>query len=173
MLYHGTIIGGLSVIKANAKSHTSGKTVAYFTQDRAYALVCCRSRKENFVTMGPGQDGKQHYYERFPNQLQTLYSGRRGYIYAAKAADRLVNTKGHTWESEADVPVCLHETVDDLYGEILKEEKAGHMVIHRYAELDPVEQKKHANYIRDHIHDQGEEMRQFYEAHFSSLWDEI
>ena len=52
MLFHGTNISGLSTIKANSKSHSTGKTVAYFSEDRCYALICCRSRTENFVTMG-------------------------------------------------------------------------------------------------------------------------
>lgn len=171
MLYHGTTIGGLHIIKANAKSHTSGKPVAYFTEDRCYALVCCRSRYENFVTMGLGGDGKQHYYERFPDQLRILYSGKRGYIYVPAKADGLINTKGHTWESGTDVPVHRHELVYDVYAEILKEEQAGSLVIHRYLEIDPIEQKHHANYIKKHMNDEGEEMRQFYMAHFSSLWD--
>ena len=49
MFYHGTAIPGLDTIKANAKSHATGMPVAYFTEDRCYALVCCRSRNENFV----------------------------------------------------------------------------------------------------------------------------
>jgi len=173
MLYHGTTIAGLNIIKANAKSHTSGKTVAYFTEDRCYALVCCRNKNEDFVTMGLGRDGKQHYYERFPDQLRVLYGGKRGYIYFIATANGLLNTKGHTWESETDVPVHRYEIVNDVYAEILKEEQAGNMVIHRYAEIDPMKQKENANYIKDHIDDQGEEMKQFYLIHFSSLWDEI
>ncbi|MBD5467463.1 MAG: hypothetical protein HDR21_04830 [Lachnospiraceae bacterium] len=171
MLYHGTIIGGLSIIKANAKSHTSGKTVAYFTEDRCYALVCCRSRNENFVTMGLGKDGKQHYFERFPDQLKILYGGKRGYIYVIETTDGLINTKGYTWESETDIPVHQYEIVDNVYAEILKAEQTGDIVIHRYSEIDPMEQKQHANHIKEHIDDEGEEMKQFYLTHFSSLWD--
>ncbi|MBD5534750.1 MAG: hypothetical protein HDQ99_03615 [Lachnospiraceae bacterium] len=171
MLYHGTTIGGLNIIKANAKSHTSEKAVAYFTEDRCYALVCCRTRDENFVTMGLRSDGKQHYFERFPDQLKILYGGKRGYIYTIAEADGLINAKGHTWESETDVPVHRCEIVDDVYAEILKEEQAGNIVIHRYLEIDPIEQQQHANYIKEHINNQGGEMREFYLTHFSSLWD--
>ena len=71
ILYHGTVIPGLDTIKANAKSHATGKPVAYF----------------------------------------------------------------------------------------------------RYSEIDPSEQKMHANHIRDHILEEGTEMAQFYHAHFSSLWE--
>lgn len=170
MLYHGTIIGGLGVIKANADSHTSGKKVAYFTGDRCYALVCCRSRNENFVTMGLQKDGRQHYYERFPDQLSTLYSGRRGYLYMIETEAGLKHTKGHTWESETDVPVHRCEMIEDVYSEIRKEEEAGNIMIHRYADIDPDEQKMHADHIKEHIDEEGEEMRQFYLAHFSSLW---
>ena len=81
MLYHGSVLAGLQVIQANARSHTTGKQVAYFTEDRCYALVCCRSSSENFVTMSLAKDGKQHYFERFPDQLKTLYNGKRGYLY--------------------------------------------------------------------------------------------
>lgn len=170
MLYHGTVIGNLRVIKANSKSHTSGKKVAYFTEDRCYALICCRDRNENFVTMGLRQDGKLHYYERFPNQLNILYSGKQGYIYLIETAKGLNNAKGHTWESEIDVPVFRYEAVYDVYSEILKEEDMGNIVIHRYSEIDPAEQRLHANYIKEHIDDEGEAMKQFYLAHFSSLW---
>ena len=171
MLYHGTIVGGLKVIKANSKSHASGELVAYFTEDRCYALVCCRSRSENFVTMSLKKDGKLHYYERFPNQLEVLYSGKHGYIYLPDDLSCLVNTKGHTWESEKDVPVHRCEVIHDVYAEILKEEENGNVIIHRYSEIDPAEQKMHANYIRAHIDEEGKEMKQFYLSHFSSLWD--
>ncbi|MDE7263493.1 MAG: hypothetical protein K2N64_02370 [Anaeroplasmataceae bacterium] len=171
MLYHGTTISGLSVIKANSKSHTTGKEVAYFTEDRCYALICCRSKDKNFVTMGLDSEGKQNYYERFPNQLKTLYSGKKGYIYFLKDHENLRKVKGYTYESEQDVPVSCCEEIDDVYNEILKEEAKGNIMIHRYLEIDPVEQKMHANYIRDHLKEEGEEMQKFYLTHFSSLWD--
>ena len=81
VFYHGSVIGELDVILANAKSHTDGNMVAYFTTDRVYALVCCRSRQENFVTMGSDQNGIQHYLELFPDQLKTMYEGKEGFLY--------------------------------------------------------------------------------------------
>lgn len=171
MLYHGSIIGGLQLIKANSKSHTSGKCAAYFTSDRCYALVCCRDYKNNFVTMGLRSDGKQHYYERFPDQLRTLYSGKQGYLYMLSTSDNLVNTFGNTWESKADVPVNHCEVIEDIYCEILKEEANGNLIIHRYSQIDKAEQKMHANYIKEHLDLQGEDMKDFFVSHFSPLWD--
>lgn len=169
MLYHGSIFGGLQVIKANSLSHTSGKQVAYFTEDRCYALVCCRDKGENFVTMGLREDGKQHYFERFPHQLEVLYGGKRGYLYSVDHP--LQKKTGHTWESESDVPVCRCEVIEDIYSQILKEEEMGNLIIHRYSEIDPIEQKMHANYIKSHLYQEGEAMYRFYVAHFGPLWD--
>ena len=78
MIYHGSCISGLHTIKANSKSHSTDNFVAYFSEDRCYALVCCRSRDENFVTMGVGADGKQHYIERF--QISWKPSTRAGRV---------------------------------------------------------------------------------------------
>ena len=171
MVYHGSIIKGLKTIKANAYSHTNNKKVAYFTEDRVYALICCRKREENFVTMGL-REGKQHYYERFPNQLEVLYKGKTGYLYKLHDNKNLVNTTMHTWESDEDVVVDEYEVVSDIYQEILIEEQKGNIIIHRYEEIDSKEQKMHANYIRDHIEDEDYvEYRAFLREHFSRLWD--
>ncbi len=171
LFYHGSVIGGLDVILANAVSHVDGNSVAYFTTDRVYALVCCRSRQENFVTMGL-RDGGQHYFERFPNQLRILYEGREGFLYQPVSTVALTNTKGHTWESPVDVPVIQAEHIPNVYPEILREEAAGNVIVHRYAEIDPAEQKLHANYIRDDLDDPlSTEYREFLIQHFSSLWD--
>lgn len=170
-LYHGSILGGLDTILANAKSHTDGGRVAYFTTDRVYALVCCRSREENFVTMGP-KDGMQHYFERFPEQLKVMYSGKGGFIYTPISTETLKNTRGNSWESPSDVPVILLERIKDVYVEILKEEAAGRVIIHRYNEIDRAEQTEHANYVRDHLNDPVfAEYRGFLYRHFSPLWD--
>ena len=96
---------------------------------------------------------------------------RQGYIYLLDSTDGLTHGKGHSWESKHDVPISQCESIADVYSEILREESLGNIIIHRYAEIDPAEQKKHANYIRDHLTDEGEEMAKFYCTHFSALWD--
>jgi len=53
----------------------------------------------------------------------------------------------------------------------LQEEAYDRVVIHRYSEIDIVEQKMHANYIKNHLDDQGMDMKEFYVTYFSSLWD--
>ena len=171
IFYHGSIIGGLDTILANSKSHTDGNRVAYFTEDRVYALVCCRSREENLVTMGP-RDGVQHYFERFPDQLRVIYGGKEGFIYRPVSSGTLEHTRDHTWESHEDVSVVLYEHITDVYEEILREEKAGNVIIHRYEEIDPEEQKKRASDMREYIKNNPQlTYRDFVIEHFSPLWE--
>lgn len=168
----GSISMGLDIILANAKSHADGSKVAYFTSDRFYALVCCRGREENFVTMGL-KDGVQHYYERFPDKLKIMYEGKEGFLYRPASGAGLTNTSGHTWESHAHVPAVLHEYIPDIYAEILREEAEGNVIVHRYGEIDPDEQKLHAGYVHDHIDDpMFAEYRNFLLRHFSPLWNQ-
>lgn len=172
-LYHGSVIGGLDVIWANATSHKDGGKVAYFTTDRIYALVCCRSREENFVTMGLREDGKQHYFERFPNQLRVLYEGREGFIYSPISDAQLENTKDHTWECNCDVPVIMNDHVLNVYDEIIKEEKAGNVIIHRYVDIDPEERKMNISAIKEHYYESDSNFglyRDFVYRNFSGIW---
>ena len=171
MLYHGSVVDGLTTIWAKSKSHVSGEPVAYFTMDRVYALVCCRKRTENFVTMGPDKNSKQHYYERFPDQLKVMYAGRDGYLYTPVSEEGLVRTKGNSFESVMDVPVTLFEHVTDVYAEVLKEERAGNVIVHRYADIDPEEQRQMILSIREGWK-RGEfaEYSDFVYEHFSPLW---
>ena len=93
-------------------------------------------------------------------------------VYQPLSVETLKNTKGHTWESMVDVPVVQREHIQDIYAEILREEELGRVMIHRYDEIDPKEQKMHANYMRDHLSDAVYwECRDFLYQHFSSLWD--
>ena len=101
-----------------------------------------------------------------------MYEGKEGFLYQPVSTVALTNTKGHTWESPVNVPVIQTEHIPNVYPEILREEAAGNVIVHRYAEIDPAEQKLHANYIRDHLNDPlNTEYREFLIQHFSSLWD--
>ena len=120
--------------------------------------------------MGIREDGKQHYYERFPKQLEVLYANRIGYLYVIDSTDGLVNIKGRTWESGKDIVVERCEIIEDVYEAILEEERKGNVVIHKYQDIDPVEQKMHANHIKEYLED-NQTMKLFFLKNFSSLWD--
>ena len=172
MLYHGSYLGGLSVIAANSRSHTTGKPVAYFTESRAYALVCCRPPEENFVTAGIRQDGKLHYFERFPDQLNVMYDGKVGYLYSVEQSGTMTPaSKPQAYESETDVPVRSCERVKNVYA-ALQELRKETMILHRYEEIDPEEQKQNAIALREaYLNDPTCRYRAFLIEHFKDLWE--
>ncbi|MBQ2202733.1 MAG: hypothetical protein II412_09165 [Clostridia bacterium] len=174
LLYHGSYLGGLSVIAANSRSHTTGKPVAYFTESRAYALVCCRPPEENFVTAGIRQDGKLHYFERFPNQLKVMYDGKVGYLYTVRLTNGMTPaSKPQAYESSTDVPVLSCERIENVYEALLEEMRCGTMILHRYEDIDPAEQKEMAVYIRESFLNDpmSEPYRAFWIEHFRDWWD--
>ena len=174
MLYHGSYLGGLNVIAANSRSHTTGRPVAYFTESRAYALVCCRPPEENFVTAGIGKDGRLHYFERFPDQLNVMYAGKTGYLYTVERGGSMAPaSKPQAYESETDVPVLSCERVENVYAALLEELQKGTMILHRYEDIDPEEQKQNAIDIRDSllIDPISKRYRAFLIEHFQDLWE--
>lgn len=169
IVFHGSCMGGLTAICANSPSHMKKADVAYFTNSYVYALICCRLPEENFVTAGM-REGKLHYYERFPNQLKVIYAGKRGYIYKADTDKTpLEETRPYSFESMTDVPVDGCDYIEDVYEAISAEIKKGSLIVHRFEEIDPAEQKM----MRDHILAQKKEwkpaMVPFYEKHFGDL----
>lgn len=102
--------------------------------------------------------------------MEVLYANRIGYLYVIDSADGLVNIKGRTWESGKDVAVERCEIIDDVYKAILEEERKGNVVIHRYQDIAPDEQRIHANHIKENL-DDDQAMKSFYMKHFSSFWD--
>lgn len=174
MLYHGSYLGGLTVIAANSRSHTTGKPVAYFTESRAYALVCCRPPEENFVTAGIGKDGRLHYFERFPDQLNVMYDGKVGYLYSVEQSGTMTPaSKPQAYESETDVPVRSCERVENVYAALLEELRKGTMILHRYEDIAPEEQKQNAIEIRDSLLNDpiSKRYRAFLIEHFKDLWE--
>lgn len=165
-LYHGSFFPGLTVIRANAVSHATGRQVAYFTDSYASALIYCRRPEENFVTAGIRPDGKQHYFERFPRQLETLYQGLSGHIYSVPDESGFTHVRDAIWEREEDVPVSAEETVPDVYAALLSEIGKGTLVLHRYGDIDPEEQRMMTQYFREHIAEMPPEMQPFYRKHF-------
>lgn len=170
ILYHGTSIANIDNIKANSKSHKTGMNVAYFTSSRVYALICCRIPSENFVTVGLREDGKLHYFERFPLQLETLYKNKKGFLYKVKDTSNFIHTSGFTYESIKDVRIDEVEIVDDVYEQIIEEINAGNLVMHTYDSIDKKEQEMMAEHIREvDMKDPRQEATwPFYQLHFSA-----
>ena len=133
--YHGTTMPGITELKANP--------IVYLTPNRAYALFYIIDKNVNWVTCGvKDNDGKVHYDERFPNQLEKLYNGKSGYLYRCNDAEGLTLGKSRDIVvSQSPVAVAGYEFIPDVYHEILKYEKTGAVVVKRYENLTDTEKK--------------------------------
>ena len=141
-LYHGSFSGDIKVLKPISKCNDEeNKKVVYLTQSREYALFYIwdkihNDRKKKWVTCYI-KDGIVYYEEQFSNQLYKFYNGVSGYLYfidlisgVTKAGEPLM------WYTENEVNNLIIEKVENVYTEILKGEKDGKIVVHRYDELD-------------------------------------
>ncbi|MDW7656905.1 MAG: DUF4111 domain-containing protein [Bacillota bacterium] len=133
--YHGTTTPGITELKANP--------IVYLTPNRAYALFYIVDKNVNWVTCGiKDNDGKVHYDERFPNQLEKLYNGKSGYLYRCNDAEGLILGKSRDIVvSQSPVSVAGYEFIPDVFHEILNYEKAGAVVVKRYKNLTDTEKK--------------------------------
>ena len=132
--YHGTITAGITKLRA--------APIVYLTPNRAYALFYIIDKSINWITCGVKEDGAVHYDERFPNQLEKLYSGKCGYLY--KCNDTEFFTSGKSRDivvSKSPVAVTEYEFIPDVYQEILNYEKTGAIVVKRYENLSDAEKK--------------------------------
>lgn len=82
-------------------------------------------------------------------------------------------SKPQAYESSTDVPVLSCERIENVYEALLKEMRCGTMILHRYEDIDPKEQKEMAVYIRESFLNDpmSEPYRAFLIEHFRNLWD--
>jgi len=132
--YHGTTTPAITELKASP--------IVYLTSNRAYALFYIIDKSINWVTCGVKEDGAVHYDERFPNQIEKLYSGKCGYLYGCNDTEGFTSGKSRDIViSHASVKVVSCEFIPDIYQEILKYEKTGAIVVNRYEYLTDNEKK--------------------------------
>lgn len=156
-LYHGSFDGDIKVLKPISKCNDEkGKKVVYLTQSREYALFYIwdsghNGRKQKWVTCYI-KEGVVHYEEQFSNQLYKFYNGVSGYLYFADLNVNITKAREQLmWYTEQEVAKFTIEKIENVFAEIVKGEKEGKIVIHRYNELEKDKKmlidKKMAEYI--------------------------
>lgn len=114
------------------------------TPNRAYALFYIRDLEINFVTCSVAAEGYVKYFENFPDQLQTLYEGKCGFLYKCGIKDSFEETsEKDIWVSKKPVSVTAVEEIRDVYAEILKCEANGLVRVFSYETLPKKESAKY------------------------------
>ena len=151
--YHGTRIGGLTVLKPFATQGTNLKEpTVYLTTSKQLALHYIWDYERS-----PGKspmldirkDGVLVFQEMYRGALEYLYKGLSGYIYHCIGEYNHENNAGvfTCVTSKEPVPITDFEFVEDVYERIMSYEKQGTFVYERYEDLP---QWRH-DIIRGHV----------------------
>jgi hypothetical protein len=151
--YHGTRLGGLTVLKPFASQGTNLKEpTVYLTTSKQLALHYIWDYERS-----PGKspmldirkDSVLVFQEMYSGALEYLYKGLSGYIYHCIGEYDHENNAGvfTCATSKEPVPITDFEFVEDVYERIMSYEKQGTFVYERYEDLP---QWRH-DIIRGHV----------------------
>lgn len=185
-LYHGSIIEGIKVLRANAKQHNGdADKVVYLTLDYAYSLFYIwdsdkNKRKNKYITAYI-KEGIVYYEEQFPNQFNQFYDGVSGYVYYAdmsKVYSNLHRGDGEsTYISKNDIEVVKYDYIENVKTKILEFVDEGKVKIIYYS--DHSEEKKQELFYRimfvilnkKLLCNESENAR-FFKKNFPDVWNE-
>lgn len=113
ILYHGSSINGIQVLKPCSKMQGTDKQAVYLTGSIPYALVYIWDQKktginQKWITCGL-KNGIIYYEEQFPDQLRAFYEGVEGYLYTVEISDsfRPISNRENMYFSLDPVPVKI------------------------------------------------------------------
>lgn len=145
--YHGSKVADIKVLRPSVSNH--GKPWVYLTSKRANTLVYLSNAVEKFhkeheivhegkfytwASYGFNQEGILVIEEYYPHATEETYKGEEGFIYCIDSGENYGKQEDipFAFISEHPVPVTSFEYIPDVYEEMLKLEKAGHIIIRRY-----------------------------------------
>ena len=142
ILYHGSAISDINVLKAESKLHgKDGAKVLYLTDNLPYSLFYIWDANHNIK---PGKhvtawikDGIVYYEEQFQGQLEAFYKGVSGYVYFVERNEHFnpVVNRESMWFSERDSAVFKATYIPDVYSEIMKYANDGRVKIFSFDEV--------------------------------------
>ena len=150
MLYHASQTPGIKVLEPRVSN--DGTPRIWFSDKRENVLVYLSNavektcREDGFAHTGKWQkwasygftkEGLLRFEEYYENALEETYQGVSGYIYAVDetdAAKPYANIR-NAYFAGSPLPTVSCEFVPDALSAMLEAERAGKIVITRYAEL--------------------------------------
>ena len=155
MYYHASSVKDLKVLKPNVSNH--GKSWVYFSVKRENILVyLCNaverhikdkynrplSKYTKWASYGITSDGRVRIEEYYPNATIETFKGVSGYIYSVNDLTEAKPLRGiqDVFVTQDEVKIDGCEYIEDAYGELLKAEQEGKIVIERFEDIS---QQKH------------------------------
>ncbi len=184
--YHASPASGVKTLEPRISNH--GAPRVYFSQKRENTLVyLCNAvekycRETGFLHCGVYQkwgpygfteDGLLRLEEYYPNALKDTYQGVSGYIYRVSHTAELQELGGvrDAFFSDAPVPVCDCERVEDAYEAILDASRQGLIAILPYRNPSPKWRAWLQNTIRQEYQNASDhpEYRHFLRGKFGDI----
>lgn len=137
-VYHGSSTGGIETLRPFVSNH--GDPYVYLTHSEVLAAIYAHNpltRPGGWFTYCWAKDGRLFYDEYFENQLEEIYSGRSGYVYACEGDFPTMEKMPWVSLSTEPVPVTTCRFIPDLYAQLLQYEREGRLVIRRWQDWRP------------------------------------
>ena len=179
-LYHESFYSSIKELLPISKCNDNPNIkVVYLTESLPYSLFYIwdskkNKRKSKWVTCWV-QDNKVHYEEQFPNQVRKFYNKVTGYIYFVDIDEENLTkaTEPKMWHTENKVTPLKQIKIKNVYKEILKYEKNGEIIVHRYNKLSKVDKiqldQKMCQYIQmKNLLNEKSEISDFIRSHHKS-----
>ena len=150
MLYHASQTPGIQMLEPRISNDCTPRI--YFSDKRENTLVylsnavekTCREggfahtgKWQKWASYGFTKDGLLQFEEYYENALADTYRGVSGYLYTvadSEAAKPYPNIR-NAFYADTPVPVVSCEFIPDALEALLEAERAGKIVVMRYAEL--------------------------------------
>ena len=178
--YHGTVVGGLDVLKPFANPHSNlSYPCVYLSTCKALAAIYIWKHPFKWMTFEIPEDGIPLYNESFQGGLAYFYGGVKGYIYTCRGNFQTdeKTTIRHAVISREPVQVNEVEVVEDAYDHILRCEREGLLRIQHYESLSEEQKQRDRNMVLSTIRRldllEGEHpLSPFVSRTFPELWEE-
>ena len=172
MLFHGSDNGTIDELKPMLSNH--GKEYVYLTDNYVLAILYAHNplkRPGGFFTY-KFKNGKLWYDEYFENQTKVMYKGKKGFIYHFEDDNTLQRIEKMPWVyiSEQNIKPSNVEQIDDIYEELLRQEKLGNLVINRHENMSEEEKAKYRKIVENDI--QVKELKKYLDCDYAKFLHE-
>lgn len=132
MIYHVSPFAGLSTIQPRVSTHGIG--YVYAIENMVTGLLFGAKKDDFDFILFTDEKGTPVIYECYPDALKSVYQGKNCSVYLLSDDGFQRNKTG--WRAELvcenDVQVIEELVIDDLYNQLLDEERNKRLIIHRY-----------------------------------------
>lgn len=131
--YHGTPVGGLTVLQPSVTKYFGKPMQVCMTSLRAMALLYLIDNFE--YTYGYDRNGRIYYEEYYPDSLEKLYRGKSGYLYECEAGEYQTTKIPNEYVSNHAVRFISCAYIPDAYEAIMDAVQKGEIDLVPYAQM--------------------------------------